>query len=104
MVYYRRCKFSAYYFLHISLFCRWNYDEVIGMSTQEMYTQLENLYPTFSNTLREKCIEYCTKYSISSLVTDLNASNIHLQSFIRGIIDIDKLYELFDTAKIMRSF
>ena len=61
------------------------------MSTQEMYTQLENLYPTFSNTLRDKCIEYCTKYSISSLVTDLNASNIHLQSFIRGIIDIDKL-------------
>lgn len=61
------------------------------MSTQEMYTQLENLYPTFSNTLRNKCIEYCTKYSISSLVTDLNASNIHLQSFIRGIIDIDKL-------------
>lgn len=61
------------------------------MSTQEMYTQLENLYPTFSNTLRDKCTEYCTKYSISSLVTDLNASNIHLQSFIRGIIDIDKL-------------
>ena len=61
------------------------------MSTQEMYTQLENLYPTFSNTLRDKCIEYCTKYSISSLVADLNASNIHLQSFIRGIIDIDKL-------------
>ena len=61
------------------------------MSTQEMYTQLENLYPTFSNTLRDKCIEYCTKYSISSLVTDLNASNIHLQRFIRGIIDIDKL-------------
>ena len=61
------------------------------MSTQEMYTQLENIYPTFSNTLRDKCIEYCTKYSISSLVTDLNASNIHLQSFIRGIIDIDKL-------------
>lgn len=61
------------------------------MSTQEMYTQLENLYPTFSNTLRNKCIEYCMKYSISSLVTDLNASNIHLQSFIRGIIDIDKL-------------
>ena len=61
------------------------------MSTQERYTQLENLYPTFSNTLRDKCIEYCTKYSISSLVTDLNASNIHLQSFIRGIIDIDKL-------------
>ena len=61
------------------------------MSTQEIYTQLENLYPTFSNTLRDKCIEYCTKYSISSLVTDLNASNIHLQSFIRGIIDIDKL-------------
>ena len=61
------------------------------MSTQEMYTQLENLYPTFSNTLRDKCIEYCTKYSISSLVTDLNASNIHLQCFIRSIIDIDKL-------------
>lgn len=73
------------------------------MSTQEMYTQLENLYPTFSNILRNKCIEYCTKYSISSLVTDLNASNIHLQSFIRGIIDIDKL-ELGLVMKMFAKF
>lgn len=61
------------------------------MEFDELCHKLSIINSSYSNTLRDLCIQYCEINAVSDLANEIDISNIQLQGFIKGLLDIDKL-------------